>query len=84
MIPAGPDQQNPFIVALETARLWSDGAFAVERVLTQAARRSAEATRAVLDAGGKLDIATFARLGDLSRAQWFLWTVAWLVAGEQA
>jgi ubiquinone biosynthesis protein len=84
MIPAGPDRQNPFIDALETARLWSDGAFAVERVLTQAARRSAEATRAVLDAGGRLDLATFARLGDLSRAQWFLWTGAWLAAGEQA
>ncbi len=84
MIPARPDRHNPFMAALETARFWSDGAFAAERVLAQAARRSAEETRAFLGAGGKPDIATFARLGDLSRAQWFLWTGAWLAAGERS
>ena len=84
-IPTWRDGQDPFIAALETARLWGDGACAAERVLTHAARRSAEETRAVLDAGVTTpDLATAARLGDLSRSQWFLWLAAGLAAAERA
>ncbi|HET7479688.1 MAG TPA: AarF/UbiB family protein [Rubrobacteraceae bacterium] len=83
--PSGPD---PFRSWLEGARLWNEGAFGARRVLTKAARRSSEDTRAVLDAAsaanGTPDLATLARLGDLSRAQWFLWTGAGLAAGERA
>jgi predicted unusual protein kinase regulating ubiquinone biosynthesis (AarF/ABC1/UbiB family) len=53
-------------------------------VLTKAVRRSAEEIRAFLDAGGTPGLATAARLGDLSRAQWFLWAGAGLAAGERA
>jgi predicted unusual protein kinase regulating ubiquinone biosynthesis (AarF/ABC1/UbiB family) len=53
-------------------------------VLTRAVRRSAQETRAVLDAGGTPGLAAAARFGDLSRAQWFLWAGAGLAAGERA
>ena len=79
---SGPD---PFRVWLDAARSWNDGALGAHRVLSKAARRSSEETRAVLDAAkGTPDFATIARLGDLSRAQWFLWTGAGLAAGERA
>jgi hypothetical protein len=55
-------------------------------VLARAVRRSAEETRAVLDAahaaGGTPDLANLARLTDLSRARWFLWAGAGLTAAE--
>ena len=56
------------------------------RILLKAARRSTAETRAILDdaAGGKSDLVTTARLVDLSRAQWFLWTGTGLAAGERA
>lgn len=64
--PAGP-----FRAWLAGAHLWSNGAREVGKVLSKAARRSSEETRAVLDvasAAGMPDIAALARLGDLSRA----------------
>jgi len=75
---------DPFRAAREAFRLWSEGARGAQGVLTKAARRSAQETREVLDAAGTPDLATAARLGDLSRAQWFLWAGAGLAAGEVA
>ena len=63
---------------------WSEGALGAQEALTRAARRSAQETRAVLGAGVRPDLATAARLGDLWRAQWFLWAGAGLAAGERA
>ncbi|HJQ28727.1 MAG TPA: AarF/UbiB family protein [Rubrobacter sp.] len=81
----GPD---PFRAWLDAARSWGDGMLGAHRVLEKAVQRSAEETRAVLnaasDAGGTPDLATIARLADLSRAQWFLWTGAGLAAVERA
>lgn len=57
-------------------------------MLTKAGRRFSEETRAVLDAasaaGGIPDFAALVRLGDLSRAQWFLWAGAGLAAAERS
>lgn len=79
---------DPFRLWLEAARVWNEDARGAEEVLAKAARRSAGETRAVLkaasNAGGRPDPAAIARLGDLSRAQWFLWTGAGLAAGERA
>jgi predicted unusual protein kinase regulating ubiquinone biosynthesis (AarF/ABC1/UbiB family) len=67
-----------------SAGVWSDKTRAAEEVLVRAARRSDEEMRAVFDAaGGFTDTAFPARLGDLARAQAFLWTVAGLAAGER-
>jgi len=41
---------EPFRAAQEAFRLWTEGARGAEKVLTKAARRSAEETRAVFDA----------------------------------
>jgi len=55
------------------------------KVWGRAARRSGEDARAVLGASrGATDPAFPARLGDLGRAQWFLWAWATLAAGERA
>lgn len=75
---------QPFRAAREAFRLWTEGARGANDVLTKAARRSTEETRAVLDAGVTPGLATAARFGDLSRAQWFLWAGAGLAAGERA
>ena len=75
---------DPFGEALAGFGPWSEGARGAQEALARAARRSAEETRAVFDAGVRPDLATAARLGDLSRAQWFLWAGAGLAAGERA
>src|SRR5215207_4690483 len=68
----------------DAARLWGEEARAAEGVLARAARRSGEETRAVFDAGERPpDAASLARLGDLVRAQTFLWTAANLAAAER-
>lgn len=88
MIPTPPFGPDLFRNWLESARLYRSGAYGAERVLVRAAQRSAGETRAIIDAtskaGGKPDLANLARLGDLARAQWFLWTGANLAAGERA
>ena len=83
-IPKPNGVTDPFRVARETFGFWTGGARGAEKVLTKAARRSAEEARAVLEAGGAPGLATAARFGDLSRAQWFLWAGAGLAAGERA
>ncbi len=60
-----------------------EAALGAREVLRRAARRSAAETREALDAG-IADPAVPFRLGDLSRAQWFLWTGANLAATERA
>ena len=51
---------EPYRAWLEATRSWSDGTLRSQRVLAGAVRRSAEETRAVLDAaysaGGTLDL----------------------------
>jgi predicted unusual protein kinase regulating ubiquinone biosynthesis (AarF/ABC1/UbiB family) len=83
--PFGPDLFRNW---LESARLWRTGAYGAERVLARAAQRSAGETKAVIeaasDSGENPDLANLARLGDLARAQWFLWAGANLAAGERA
>ena len=61
---------------------WGDAALGAREVLRKATRRSAAETRETLSAG-ITDPATPFRLGDLSRAQWFLWTGANLAATER-
>ncbi len=69
------------------ARGLGDGTLGVERVLAGAARRSGEEALAVLTAStadGASDPATLvARVGDLTRAQAFLWAVAGLTVQER-
>src|SRR5215212_1648511 len=66
------------------ADAWGKEARAAERVLTQAARRSDEETRAVFDTvDGAPGTASLTRFGDLARAQAFLWAAAGLAAGER-
>ena len=60
---------------------WGEAALGAREVLRRAARRSASETREAL---GIADPAVPFRLGDLSRAQWFLWTGANLAATERA
>jgi ubiquinone biosynthesis protein len=62
---------------------WGDAALGAREVLRKAARRSAAETRDALADGATDPVAAF-RLGDLSRAQWFLWTGANLAATERA
>ncbi len=58
--------------------------YGAEEVLTLAARRSGEETRAVREsAHGTPNGAFLARAGDLARSQWFLWAWATLAAGER-
>ena len=76
--------RDPFGAALAGFGLWSEGARGAGEVLTRAARRSAEETRAVFDTRVAPDLATALRLGDHSRAQWFLWAGAGLAVGERA
>ena len=83
-IPNHDGDEKPFRAAREAFGLWTGETRGADRVLTKAARRSAEEVRAVLDAGGTPGLATAARLGDFSRAQWFLWAGAGLAAGERA
>ena len=62
---------------------WGEASLGAREVLARATRRSvAEWHDAV--AAGVADPAAPFRLGDLSRAQWFLWTGANLAAGERA
>ena len=61
---------------------WGDAALGAREVLRKAARRSAAETRDAV-AAGVTDPAAGFRLGDLSRAQWFLWTGANLAATER-
>ena len=62
---------------------WGEAALGAREVLLKAARRSAAETREAVAAGITDPAAPF-RLGDLSRAQWFLWTGANLAATERA
>ena len=62
---------------------WGDAALGAREVLLKALRRSAAETREAV-AAGVTDRAAPFRLGDLSRAQWFLWTGANLAATERA
>ena len=62
---------------------WGDAALGAREVLARATRRSAAGWREAVAAGVTDPAAPF-RLGDLSRAQWFLWTGAGLAAGERA
>lgn len=61
----------------------SEGLRASGEVLARAARRSGEEAWAALDAAGPFDVAFPPRLGDLYRAQAFLWAGAGLAAGER-
>ena len=62
---------------------WGEAALGAREVLARATRRSAAEWRDAVSAGVTDPAAPF-RLGDLSRAQWFLWTGANLAAGERA
>jgi hypothetical protein len=62
---------------------WGEAALGAREVLRKAARRSVAETRDALADGATDPVAAF-RLGDLSRAQWFLWTGANLAATERA
>ena len=62
---------------------WGEAALGAREVLARATRRSAAGWREAVAAGVADPAAPF-RLGDLSRAQWFLWTGAGLAAGERA
>src|SRR3712207_867645 len=62
---------------------WGEAALGAREVLARATRRSAEEWRDTVSAGLTDPAAPF-RLGDLSRAQLFLWTGANLAAGERA
>lgn len=62
---------------------WGEAALGAGEVLARATRRSATEWRDAVSAGVTDPAAPF-RLGDLSRAQWFLWTGANLSAGERA
>src|SRR3712207_2488927 len=62
---------------------WGEAALGAREVLARATRRSAEEWRDAVSAGLTDPAAPF-RLGDLSRAQLFLWTGANLAAGERA
>ncbi|HKH11574.1 MAG TPA: AarF/UbiB family protein [Rubrobacter sp.] len=62
---------------------WGEAALGAREVLARATRRSAAEWRDAVSAGVTDPAAPF-RLGDLSRAQWFLWTGASLAAGERA
>ncbi len=62
---------------------WGEAALGAQEVLARATRRSAAGWREAVAAGVTDPAAPF-RLGDLSRAQWFLWTGAGLAAGERA
>jgi predicted unusual protein kinase regulating ubiquinone biosynthesis (AarF/ABC1/UbiB family) len=69
---------------ISAASAWGKEARAAEEVLSRAARRSEEETRAVLGTvNGAPDIASVARFGDLGRAQAFLWAAAGLAVGER-
>jgi predicted unusual protein kinase regulating ubiquinone biosynthesis (AarF/ABC1/UbiB family) len=61
---------------------WGEAALGAREVLARATRRSVAGWREA--AAGGADPAAPFRLGDLSRAQWFLWTGAGLAAGERA
>lgn len=61
---------------------WGEAALGAREVFRRATRRSAAETREAL-AAGVADAAGAFRLGDLSRAQWFLWTGANLAATER-
>nr|MBA2618998.1 hypothetical protein [Rubrobacter sp.] len=62
---------------------WGEAALGAREVLARATRRSVAEWRDAVAAGVADPAAPF-RLGDLSRAQWFLWTGANLAAGERA
>ena len=62
---------------------WGEAALGAREVLARATRRSVDEWRDTVSAGVSDTAAPF-RLGDLSRAQWFLWTGANLTAGERA
>jgi predicted unusual protein kinase regulating ubiquinone biosynthesis (AarF/ABC1/UbiB family) len=62
---------------------WGEAALGAREVLRRATRRSAAEWRDAVSAGLTDPAAPF-RLGDLSRAQLFLWTGANLAAGERA
>ena len=62
---------------------WGEAALGAREVLARATRRSAAEWRDTVSAGVTDPVSPF-RLGDLSRAQWFLWTGANLAAGERA
>ena len=61
---------------------WGEAALGAQEVLARATRRSASEWRDAVSAGVTGPAAPF-RFGDLSRAQWFLWTGANLAAGER-
>lgn len=67
------------------ARAWGDGTLGVERILAQAARRSGQDLWAVLEGADATPTpAVFlSRVGDLARAQAFLWAEAGLTAQER-
>ena len=62
---------------------WGEASLGAREVLARATRRSVAEWRDAVAAGVADPAAPF-RLGDLSRAQWFLWTGANLAAGERA
>ena len=62
---------------------WGEATLGAREVLARATRRSAAEWRDTVSAGVTDPVSPF-RLGDLSRAQWFLWTGANLAAGERA
>ncbi len=62
---------------------WGEAALGAREVLARATRRSAAEWRDAVSAGVTDPAAPF-RLGDLSRAQWFLWAGANLAARERA
>ena len=85
----GPEGREQAVEPSAGAANPLEGLRASGEVLSRAARRSGEETRAVFDAAsrgatfGGLDAALPARFGDLYRAQAFLWAGAGLAAGER-
>ena len=75
--------KNLFQSLAGVASVWDNETRAAEEIITRATRRSGEEMRAVFAADEIAGAAFLARVGDLTRAQAFLWASAGLAAGER-
>src|SRR5947209_2081138 len=75
--------KNLFQNLVGAAGVWNNETRAAQEIMTRATRRSGEETQAVFAADETAGTALLARMGDLTRAQAFLWASAGLAAGER-
>src|SRR5919199_3865843 len=75
--------KNLFQSLADAAGVWDNETRAAEEIMTRATRRSGEETWDVLASDETAGAAFLGRIGDLTRAQVFLWASAGLAAGER-